>query len=289
MTAQAKIHKNFYTVTQRILDLIDKGILPWQQPWMDIKYQNLIGQKPYSGINPSICQLDCLLFGYTSPYFIGMAQCRERDWKIKKSSKSTWLRYGGTRKIVKEKEGREVETYVNTFKWLQVFNLDCIDDGQSETKIADCIPQVKDVTPSDREPQMQQLVENSNAAIVYGGNRAYYIPSLDEVHLPHRYQFSCSDRFWAVMFHELGHWTGAEVRLNCTLGTEKDSDEYCFEELVADLTSSFLGYEFDLEGTQLEHHASYLRHYWRLLKSDPKLFFKASFEAQKAATYLLEG
>ena len=295
MATKTKIHKNFITVTQRLLALIERGTIPWHRPWHNINYQNLLTQKPYSGINPIICQLDSLYFNYQSPYFIGSGQCRDKGWQIKKGSKSTWLRYGGTKKVmqtVEDETGKttEKERFIRTFKWLQVFNLDCVEDKNSQHKIEDYLPPnlSRCPEPVEKERAIEKFVRASGVEIVYGGNQAYHILQTNKIYLPYRYQFSKSDRFWATLFHELGHWTGAETRLNRVVTGDKNDPAYHFEELVADLTSSFLGNEFELDDTQLEHHASYIEHYWRLLKLDSQIFFKANYEAQKAASYLLE-
>jgi antirestriction protein ArdC len=39
---------------------------------------------------------------------------------------------------------------------------------------------------------------------------------------------------------------------------------------------------------KLEHHASYLEGYLKLLKEDPKLLFNSAYSAQKAVNYLLD-
>ena len=49
-----------------------------------------------------------------------------------------------------------------------------------------------------------------------------------------------SEAYYSVLFHELGHWSGAEARLNRQLGYSFGSPEYALEELVAELTSAFL-------------------------------------------------
>jgi antirestriction protein ArdC len=92
--------------------------------------------------------------------------------------------------------------------------------------------------------------------------------------------------------HELGHWTGAEKRLDREGIRHGDfgSEIYAFEELIAELTSAFVGNEIFPKyiTSDLEHHASYLDSWLRVLKKDNKAFFRAIGEAQKASEYLLE-
>jgi antirestriction protein ArdC len=104
--------------------------------------------------------------------------------------------------------------------------------------------------------------------------------------MPYRGQFTSRDGFWATLFHELVHSTAKELKRSHS--GDKDDPIYHREELVADLGASFLGNHFGLGSTELEHHATYLEHYWSLLNSDTKTFFNAVYEAQKAAHYLLE-
>jgi antirestriction protein ArdC len=68
------------------------------------------------------------------------------------------------------------------------------------------------------------------------------------------------------------------------------SETYAFEELIAELTSAFVGNQIFPEyiTQDLEHHTSYLDSWLRVLRKDNKAFFKAIGEAQKASDYLLK-
>jgi antirestriction protein ArdC len=288
---KSQISKNFTTVTNRLLELIKRGTVPWHQPWHNVGYQNLITKKTYSGINPLLCQMDALYFGHSSPYYIGMAQCNERGWSVKKGSKATWLRWGNTSKITEKVENeqgqiQEKARFLRTFKWLMVFNADCIDDSQSEIKIIDLIPQSSNEPVAIKEEKIETFVSRINADITYGGNEAYHVFHTGKIYLPHRHQFKSRDSFWSTLFHELIHRTAEE--LNRPYSGDINDLIYHQEELVADIGASFLGNHFGLAKTELEHHASYLAHYWKLLNLDAQAFFKAVYQAQKAVNYLLE-
>lgn len=288
-----KLDKRFGIVTERIIELISKGTVPWHKPWKNIGFQNLFSERPYSGINPLICTADTAYFGYTSPYFVGMGQCQKYDWRIKQGSKATWLRWGGKQKVEQEVESEtgEVEvqeTFISRFKWLQVFNLDCVDDISSERKIAEFLP--AQVKPEELIPDqaIEQFLKNIGSEVRYGGNEAFYDRQSDFIGLPHRHQFSSRDAFYATRFHEEGHRTGHRDRLNRQLGNNRHEPLYHYEELVAELTAAYLGNEFGLASIELEHHASYIDHYLRLLKQDDKSFFSAAYEAQRATKYLMQ-
>ena len=293
--SKTKISKNFTTVTVRLLKLIETGVAPWRQPWHNINYQNLITQKDYTGINPVLCKIDCLYFGYSSPYYIGKAQCNERGWQIKKGSKANWLRWGGGKTITEEvRDARgqlhQKEKFISAFKWLMVFNTDCIDDSRSEVKIADFITRVEPRSSIDpiKDSEIEAFVRRINADIIYGGNQAYHVYEKNKIYIPLSHQFTSREGYWATLFHELIHWTATPDKLDRPCCGDLKNPIYHQEELVADLGASFLGNYFGFASIELEHHASYLSHYWSLLNLDPQAFFRAAYKAQKAADYLLK-
>ncbi len=290
---KSKIHKNFETVTQRLLELIEGGTVPWHQPWHNVGFQNLISQKPYSGINPILCQMDCMMFGHSSPYYVGIAQCTEKGWSVKKGSKANWLRWGAGKTITERVETdkgqiQEKERFIRAFKWLMVFNIDCVDDSQSPTKIAELVPELATVVNTTEDDLLQAFVNRLGADISYGGNVAFYQPAKDIIRIPNRGQFNSRDSYWSTLFHELCHWTMIPKRLNRPHSGDINDPLYHREELIADLGASFLGNHFGLASIELEHHADYLKHYWSLMNPAPQAFFKAAHEAQKAANYLLK-
>lgn len=289
----SKISKNYSTITNKLLELIDQGVTPWHQPWHNVKYQNLISQIPYSGINPLLCQIHCLSHSYSGFCYIGKSQLTDKGWSIKKGSKANWLRWGGSKTVAAETEDdngqvKQTETYIRSFRWLMVFNIDSINDSQSEHKIANFIPNLAQDKSGETidEQLMHSFVDSLNADITHVGNAAYHEIRTGKIFIPQKSQFTSDSGYWATLFHELIHWTGKELQRPKT-GDMLDPS-YHKEELIADLGASFLGNYFGLANTQLEHHASYLNYFYSLLEKDHQLFFQASYQAQKAANYLLE-
>jgi antirestriction protein ArdC len=88
-------------------------------------------------------------------------------------------------------------------------------------------------------------------------------------------------------YHELSHWTGHTSRLGRDLRNRFGSAAYAAEELVAELSSAILGAELGLPVTHLDHHASYIEHWLRLLKDDDRAILTAAAKAEEAASLLL--
>jgi antirestriction protein ArdC len=297
---KTKATDKYQLITDQICQLLEGGVKPWQKPWHGDRnsspFQNLITKHKYTGSNPLWCLVSNLYHGYESPYYVTFLQAKQQGWKIKEGSKSTWIRFAGTgTKEGQNEQGEATEEFFHFAKWSSIFCLDCIDDTDSEHKIADLISEITEPRPNNpdvRIDQIEQFVNNIGATIQHGGTRAYYAPNLDRIQLPEFAQFSSAELYYATELHELAHWSGHSSRLNRE-GIQHGnfgSEIYAFEELIAEITSAFIGRELFVGHfeQELEHHASYLYTWLKILKQDNKAFFKAVSKAQKAADYLLE-
>ena len=65
------------------------------------------------------------------------------------------------------------------------------------------------------------------------------------------------------------------------------SEAYAAEELVAELSSAILGAELGLPVTHLDHHASYIASWLKLLRSDDRAILTAAAKAEEAASLLM--
>ena len=57
---------------------------------------------------------------------------------------------------------------------------------------------------------------------------------------------------------------------------------------IAELSSAILGAELGLPVTHLDHHASYIASWLKILKSDERAILTAAAKAEEAASLLLE-
>ena len=108
--------------------------------------------------------------------------------------------------------------------------------------------------------------------------------------MPQPERFEHRAAYYATLFHELGHSTGHADRLarkgmveQHTFGT----DPYGQEELVAEMTASFLCGHCGISHVTLENSAAYINGWTRVIKQDKKLVVVAAAQAQKAADLIL--
>jgi antirestriction protein ArdC len=125
--------------------------------------------------------------------------------------------------------------------------------------------------------------------IKHGLAKAFYSPSVDIVAMPDRARFDTEAGYFATLFHELTHATGAKARLNRPTLTESagfGSNPYCKEELIAEMGAAFLCGQAGIENT-MENSAAYLQNWLEQLQNDKKLIVQAAAQAQKAADFIL--
>jgi len=110
-------------------------------------------------------------------------------------------------------------------------------------------------------------------------------------HMPKLESFDNSESYYATLFHELTHATGAKARTNRHTITQSDcnfgSVNYSKEELVAEFGASYLCGITGILNTTIDNSASYLKSWVERLKSDSTLLIQAGSLAQKAVDYIL--
>ncbi|MBR1187350.1 zincin-like metallopeptidase domain-containing protein [Bradyrhizobium sp. AUGA SZCCT0160] len=131
------------------------------------------------------------------------------------------------------------------------------------------------------------VLSSTAADIQHGGARAFYSPSRDVICVPHIEAFQDAESYYAVLIHELTHWTRHKSRLDRDLGRKRHGDAgYEMEELVAELGAAFILADLDLTPQVREEHAAYIEGWFKVLKSDKRAIFTAASHAQRAADYL---
>ena len=121
-----------------------------------------------------------------------------------------------------------------------------------------------------------------------GGEDAFYSPSADNIHLPLPEVFSSDNEYNATAFHELGHATGHESRLNRDMSGGFGSSAYAKEELVAEITSAFMAETTGIspEDMNMENHKAYVNGWITSIEDDPEYLMKAISQANDAADYM---
>lgn len=280
-------------ITDRIIERLEQGFIPWQKPWNgDAEPTNLISKKAYRGINVFLLGSS----GYSSPYWLSYKQAGQLGGQVRKGEKGMpvvfWKR---STYIPKAKPGDDENETVEAktgllLRYYTVFNVaQC--DGLDMAKIPAL--QERDFDPLE---ECENIVENmpKRPDIRHGEARAYYSPGADYVNMPRRELFKGEVEYYSTLFHELAHSTGHKSRLERKGVTGSSGDwtafgttPYAQEELVAEMGSAYLCGHAGIEPAVIDNAAAYIQSWLGKLRKDKKILIYAAAQAQKAADFIL--
>jgi antirestriction protein ArdC len=147
-------------------------------------------------------------------------------------------------------------------------------------------PDLPSLPDSERIVRADGFFAALNIPIVTGGNEACYRPSIDTVFMPPFERFMDSAGYYSCLGHETGHATGAKHRLDRDLTGRFGSAKYAMDEVVVELTSSFIMADLGIAHTARAENAAYIASWVEILKDDPRAIFTAASKAQAAADWM---
>ena len=294
------------TITDKFIKALEEGVPAWQKTWKSesVTHTNLETKKAYTGINQLLLWMVADSMKFNSSVWATYNQVTNAGGTVIKGSKSTpvicnfvlYFDKNGKKIDTKKFSNAELEQMVKDGvakkvwceRYVNVFNLEQTDLYVAEEKEAITVEPIEVcediINNMQNKPSIIREVNSTSA---------YYTPSQDKVVMPNIADFNSTESFYYTMFHELAHSTGHESRLNREgVSGEKavafGDETYSQEELVAELTASFVGAEAGiLNDSIFNNSASYLQGWLKALKDDKKLIFKASLQASKATAYIL--
>lgn len=293
MTAEVAEKRDIYeTITNKIVAKLETGVLPWLQPWAaghaagpacrPLRHN---GER-YQGVNVLALWASADDQGYSCPYWLTFQQAKELGGSVRKGEKGSPVVYVSTfTKKTGGDEGEEpTEEKIPFLKSYTVFNAEQCDGLPERYSLKSVIEHRE---PMERDAAADLFFKRTGGDVRHGGNRAFYQIDTDFVQMPDFDTFRDPQSYYAVLAHEMTHWTRHPSRLNRDMGRKNWGDAgYAMEELVAELGSAFLCADLELTPELRDDHASYIECWLKVLKSDKRAIFTASSHAAKAIEFL---
>jgi antirestriction protein ArdC len=280
--------KVYQIITDRIIESLDKGIIPWKKSWnttgCDVMPCNGVSNRQYNGINFFLLSMS----GFSQPYWFTKKQILDSGNRIKYEEfrKSMpvvyWQIVQDKKNPVDLKTGKQNKLFF--CRYYEVWN---IEQTTMELPVSETVEK-----PFNPIEQCENIANGyKGPSLGYGGSKAYYSPSSDHVQMPNRESFHSPEHYYATLFHELGHSTGHKSRLGRKevehvqpFGTP----DYSREELVAEMTSAFLCHFGGIDSPEITENAvAYLQGWKQKLREDIKAVVYAASRAQKAANLIM--
>lgn len=305
MDYKQKVEEKRKKMVDTLISFIEQDPAQWEAGWYkapSISPLNGKTQRNYKGLNAFYLYVIALQHGYRDPRWFTFNQVKEFGGNVKSGEKSSeiffWTWYDKKTKkpfdvktldgmTDEEKQEYKQENVRPVIKFYQVFNAQQCDKLPEYELI-----QTPEMAVEERARQndlIETVIANSEAPVYYdGGNRAYYSPMSDSIHLPEIKDFKTMQDYYATALHEIAHSTGHESRLNRSLKGIFGSPDYAREELRAELASVFIQTELGIsvEGKHFENHGAYLASWLKAVKDNPKEFYSAASDAEKISDYV---
>lgn len=271
-------------ITERIIEKLEAGVIPWRKTWDAPEPKNLISKKVYRGINYFL--LNCL----SDEYFLTYNQAKALGGEVRKGSKGIpvvfWQQTKYSKKETPDKEERGM-----MIRYYTVFAASDVDGIEDKIPASVTIERSATYDEFTANHKAQLIINNweDKPDMQFEGKRACYIPSLDIIKLPEEKRFFSTTEYYSTAFHELIHSTGHASRLARKEVMEPSrfaSHDYAQEELVAELGSVFLCHLSEINST-LDNSAAYINGWLKALRAEPKMLIKAAGKAQHAADMII--
>ena len=281
---------HYAEVTSQVIAALEAGTPPWRRPWDPDKAggpsmpRNATTGARYRGINVLTLGMSPLAFTSGDPRWATYKQAADRGWQVRKGERGTTAYFFKRLEIRDDAKPADDDDATRRIPLLRAFTL--FHASQIDGLPTFVAPTVEEA-PWRKPEAADTIVVNSQAVVRIGGDRAFYSPATDHIQMPPQHAFHSAAGFASTVLHELGHWTGAETRLNRDLRNGFGSHDYAREELRAELAQVMVCAELGLPDCDFANGAAYIASWLERLKSDRKEIFRAAADAQRIADFLL--
>ena len=130
-------------VTEKIINLLEQGVVPWRRPWISTGLpRNLVSRKPYRGVNYFLLSAT----KYVSPYWLTMRQANQVGGHVRKGEESTIVVFWKVEDLKQSTENLDTEESDDKdrrrflLRYYRIFNLEQCELPQA---VLDKLPKVE--------------------------------------------------------------------------------------------------------------------------------------------------
>ena len=294
----------YQVITDKLIELLEQGVIPWRRPWAagpaSVSYRGY----PYRGINTMMLSAMASFYGLRGAW-ITYKQATKLGGKVKKGAKSVPVIYwkwiepkagsgansGTGSSPILASNGRKGKSKIPLCRYYRVFSICQVEGLEDPSWLSKGREEAEEAIEPIEQAERIWEAYPERPELAHGGDAAYYAPMLDKICMPDRVLFESAELYYLTLFHEMTHSTGHHARLKRF--DDQDvaafgSESYSKEELVAEIGAAFLAAEAGLQAQGLlEHSASYLSSWIRVLKEQPRMVVMAGAQAQRACDLVL--
>ena len=284
----------FDRITAKMIADIEAGTERWRMPWhclADLGTPVSADGRAYRGANSVLMPWTAVANGWDSGIWATFNSWRRHGAFVRRGERGTHVilwkatdrastadgSSDDTAEASQNRRGLVARTFV-VFAAEQVDGADAVIARHSRRHVERDTP--------ERIAAADAYFTATGLTIIEGGNRAFYSPDTDEIHVPTVAQFDHASSFHGTTAHEAGHATAHASRLARDLTGRFGSDAYAAEELVAELAAAMWCGQMGISAATRTDHASYVAGWLRVLGQDARALVSVAGKAQAAGDYL---
>lgn len=276
------------------LESLEENKIPWRQRWNSSLNKNGITNTTYKGINQLLLSYVSCKEHYEDNRWFTYVQIKDKGYKLKNSKGKGvpiefWSVYDtkSKKKISFEEYNKIINSNPELKEQYKTFcNVTYVFNGS-------LVEGIKEIDKNQNNniqvnSYINKIINKLKVNYKEEGDKAFYNVKDDQVVLPESNKFFDKYSYYATQLHELCHSTRHESRLNRF--EIKDKQDYAREELIAEISSSFLMQKLDInpKSEDYNNHKAYIQSWIQILKDKPNELFKAINEANKVCNYIEE-
>lgn len=263
-------------VTNKIIEKLESGTIPWRRPWFVNPSVNYISQKAYSGVN--MLMLD-------GGEYMTFKQAQEAGGHVKRGARAEKVIFYTEYKRKDEEDDEDAE-WRKAIRYYNVFSLDDIEGLEGKRQITE--------RPNAEIKNCKEIAERYikrsgvKLSVRKQTNTSRYIPAADEIEIPEITRFKSSGHYYSTLFHEMIHSTGTAGRCNRKQGKKFGDEAYSREELVAEIGAAMLCSICGIDSAELlDNTAAYIENWKKAIQGDTNMILYAAAKAEKAVKEIL--
>ena len=281
----------FAQITDQLVADIEAGAGTWRMPWhalADAGTPTSVDGRPYRGMNSVWLAMVAGAHGWTAGVWATYRGWQRHGAQVRRGEKATQvvLWKPTTPQATDttpddEQAGQRRRLLARAYS---VFAAEQVDGA--DQIVARRAERLAERDTPERITAADAYFAAVGATIILGGNRSFYRPATDAIHVPTLAQFDNAAHHAGTLAHEHVHWTGHPDRLDRDLTGRFGSDSYAAEELVAELGAAMWCAQLGLSAVTRADHAAYLAGWLRVLRADARALVTVASRAQVAVDHL---
>lgn len=286
------MHANdlFETITAQLITDIEGGAGAWRMPWhrlADTGAPISADGRAYRGLNSVWLSLIGASLGYESGIYSTYRSLQRHGAQVRRGERGHAVILWKPVTTAAPSDDAAAATTGHRRLVARTFTVFAAEQTDGADRL---VARFADRRSSRDTPERLAAADAYFAAaglqIIEGGDRAFYQPAADTIHVPALAQFHSAPLHAGTTAHEACHATGHESRIDRDLTGRFGSDAYAAEELVAELGAAMWCAQMGISAATRPDHAAYISSWLRILGADARALVTVANKAQAAVDWL---